>query len=127
MKSERRHELQTNYLADWLTHKIETIRPYLNMILIAVALVALAAIVGAFVTGEQSTRAAVAWTDYFSAAAQSNPARYLVCGPCRMKPIWSWRVASALCIRTVTRRRKRLNGHKSCTNKSPMRTRRRHC
>ena len=75
MKSERRHELQTNYLADWLTHKIEAIRPYLNMILIAVALVVLAAVVGAFVTGEQSTRAAVAWTDYFSAAAQSNPDR----------------------------------------------------
>ena len=48
MKSERRHELQTNALADWLGEAIEKIRPYQNaivggLILVVVLIIALAA------------------------------------------------------------------------------------
>ena len=37
MKSERRHELQHNVLADWLAKSAETIKPYQNMVFWAVA------------------------------------------------------------------------------------------
>ena len=33
MKSERRHELEQNALADWMTDLIETLKPYANYIL----------------------------------------------------------------------------------------------
>ena len=46
MKSERRHELTTNALADWLAGIIERIRPYqttlLGVVLLAVLLIAVA-------------------------------------------------------------------------------------
>ena len=45
MKTERRHELQTNILADWLGHKTEAIRPYFKLILGGIAAVLIVAIV----------------------------------------------------------------------------------
>ena len=39
MKSERRHELQHNELAEWLAKSAQAIKPYQNIIFAAVVLV----------------------------------------------------------------------------------------
>jgi predicted negative regulator of RcsB-dependent stress response len=54
MKSERRHELQHNELADWLAKTAKTIKPYQNMAMAAVALV-LIVIVGYTLWSREST------------------------------------------------------------------------
>ena len=67
MKTERRHELQTNELAIWLTKWIENIKPYWKGILggIIVALVAFAAFY--LVGNRQEQGRALAWQEYFRA------------------------------------------------------------
>jgi hypothetical protein len=44
MKSERRHELQHNELADWLVKSAETIKPYQNLVFAVVVLVLIGAV-----------------------------------------------------------------------------------
>ena len=73
MKSEKRHELQKNVLAEWLGKQIEEIRPHLTMIL-AISLGVVACIVGWYIySGNQSTASATAWTTYFSAFSEREP------------------------------------------------------
>ncbi len=75
MKTERRQELQTNVLADWLGQYVELLRPYSKQLLIgAVALVVLAA-AAAFLMNDQTTRLSAGWNDFFAAAFEENPAR----------------------------------------------------
>jgi hypothetical protein len=74
MKTERRHELQTNVLADWLGHKTEAIRPYTKLILGGIGAVFVVAIAVTVITKQQSERSSRGWADYF-AAATADPVR----------------------------------------------------
>ncbi len=77
MKSERRHELQTNTLADWVGHQVEAAKPHLG--LLVTVLVAAVAIVFAWMyfRAWNTAQTAAAWTDFYKAADQSEPAALL--------------------------------------------------
>jgi hypothetical protein len=76
MKSERRHELQHNELAEWLAKSAQTIKPYQNLILAAVMLV-LIGVVGYTVWSRISAaQTAQAW-DQFRADFESGNAAKL--------------------------------------------------
>ncbi|MHB1038032.1 MAG: YfgM family protein [Pirellulales bacterium] len=68
MKTERRHELQTNVLADWLAHEIEKLKPYSKAILGVV--VAVLVIFGAsiYLRSRASAKQEEGWDLYFSAS-----------------------------------------------------------
>jgi tetratricopeptide (TPR) repeat protein len=70
MKSERRHELQTNELADWLAKKIEVIKPYQNLILGAVLLVVVAIVVFVWWTGKSAEATAEGWDGFYATLAR---------------------------------------------------------
>lgn len=73
MKTERRHELQTNVLADALGHYGEQLRPYAkHFAAVVVAVVAIVAISGFFVS-DQTSRSSIGWADYFAASNDVNP------------------------------------------------------
>lgn len=65
MKSERRHELQTNYLASHLGTAVETGRPYGVYIAAGVAAVALLAIAYGIYATQAAKANALAWGDYY--------------------------------------------------------------
>ena len=71
MKTERRHELQTNELADWLGDKVQAIQPYIKTI-VGVAVLAVVGLFTVFIMrGRNEGRQQAAWTDYFE-AVQTN-------------------------------------------------------
>jgi len=73
MKSERRHELQHNVLADWLAQTFEALKPYQNVIL-GIALVGAVALAGwALMSRESQARNTQAWSDLSRAMASGNP------------------------------------------------------
>ena len=68
MKTERRHELQNNELATWLTVRIEKIQPYLKTVL-GVLILGLVIILGIFIVQNREQQAAAqAWSAYFNAS-----------------------------------------------------------
>jgi hypothetical protein len=73
MKSKRRHELQTNDLADRLGHMIERVRPYTTVImLVAMGIMVLLA-AGYYLSTRQAAKQGLAWR-YFMAAG-TDPQR----------------------------------------------------
>jgi hypothetical protein len=74
MKSERRHELEHNLLADWLADTLAKIKPYQNAILgTAILVVAVVMIVTVWRNMNQA-QATVAWEEYFQALRTGKPA-----------------------------------------------------
>lgn len=73
MKTQRRHELATNVLADWLGEKIEALKPYSTAV--SATALAVVAIVFATVFWYQRREAgtAQAWESYFTAMEEPNP------------------------------------------------------
>lgn len=72
MKTERRHELQTNVLADWLGRQIDALRPYANTIITVVAVVVVA-LVGYSIWNQWSkSAAAAAWGEFFEVTFTGN-------------------------------------------------------
>lgn len=72
MKTERRHELQTNELADWIGRQIEFVGPYGKVILgIGVVSIALIAAIK-FMSASQQRRQANGWTEYFAASTSRD-------------------------------------------------------
>lgn len=67
MKTERRHELATNVLADWLGEKIEAIKPYSTAISATVLAVVVAVFAYVYWSQKNQARQAKAWESYFSA------------------------------------------------------------
>ncbi len=67
MKTQRRHELQTNELADWLGKHIDQVKPYTQWIVGGVILVVV--LIGVFIyfSREQSKQTATAWSAYVAA------------------------------------------------------------
>ncbi len=72
MKTERRHELQTNQLADWLGRQIENIRPHFTTILTVVAVLIVAMIGYGIWSSRSQEAAAEAWTSYFNVSFAEN-------------------------------------------------------
>ena len=77
MKTERRHDLETNYLARKLAAGIECIKPYSSVTTVVV--VGLIAVVGGwfFLRSQATGREAAAWNEYFLATvnASTDPAK----------------------------------------------------
>lgn len=72
MKSERRHELQTNKLADWIGHKIEKIVPYSRAILGGIVAFLVAAIGYTILSHQQYAAAGRAWQSYLEAIMERD-------------------------------------------------------
>ena len=65
MKSERRHELQTNYLADHLGSAVTTGRPYASYVIGGIVVALLAALAYGFYSAQTAKASAAAWGDYY--------------------------------------------------------------
>lgn len=76
MKSERRHELEQNELADWLGESVETVKPYANMILGVILAVLIVIVGGTWWVQQSQAKQGEAW-DAFYAALSSNDAAEL--------------------------------------------------
>lgn len=75
MKTERRHELQTNQLADSLAHWIERARPYSRAGLALVVAVAVAIFAWGYLSVSNNRQAGEAWNEYFDAMTPGNDPR----------------------------------------------------
>ncbi len=73
MKSERRHELEHNVLADWLADTHERTKPYQNAILGGLILLAALIVVAAVWRTMAQRQAARAWGAYFRAIQTGQP------------------------------------------------------
>ncbi len=73
MKTQRRHELQTNTLADRIGHYLQRIRPYQKTILYSVVAVAVLAVALLYLSTQQQAKAGASWEDYFSAMVEQRP------------------------------------------------------
>jgi predicted negative regulator of RcsB-dependent stress response len=73
MKTERRHELATNALADWLGEKIEVLKPYSAAVSASAVAVLVVAAAAAFWYQRRETSAAKAWEGYFTALDERDP------------------------------------------------------
>ena len=72
MKTERRHELQTNTLASSLGEGIEKVRPYTNHILLAIGAFILLLLALMFFRSQAHAKQAKAWEAYFVATTPSE-------------------------------------------------------
>jgi hypothetical protein len=72
MKAEKRHELETNYLANWLGQMLKKTQPYHNAV--TWALVAVVVLLGCWVAWSKFTQrgAASAWDEFYAAMATDN-------------------------------------------------------
>jgi hypothetical protein len=73
MKTQRRHELQTNVLADYLGKQIQHYRPHIRAIAIGLMAVLLAVAAYLYYSNQQRSAAGKGWGDYFKAAGNSDP------------------------------------------------------
>lgn len=77
MKSEQRHELEKNVLADRIGNGIESAKPMLPIIFGTIAVVVVLALGWGWYSSVTRGQAAVAWTDYyFSLDTSNDPASY---------------------------------------------------
>ncbi len=65
MKSERRHELQTNYLADHLGTAVESSRPFAIWVVIGIAAAVVVAVGYGLYSAQAARASASAWGDYY--------------------------------------------------------------
>ncbi len=72
MKSERRHELQKNQLADWLTANVEKAKPYQNAILGVVLLVVVASVGYAWWSQRAKDKEAEGWDFFYAAMSEGG-------------------------------------------------------
>jgi hypothetical protein len=75
MKSERRHELQHNVLADWLAKTAADLKPYQNVISLGVLVVLLGVLGYMWWSHETEAQAAAAWDDMNTAIESGNLAK----------------------------------------------------
>ena len=76
MRSERRHELQQNELADWLSDGIETVKPYTNVTLGLTILILIVVVGGTWWIRQSAAESAEAWDSYYIALVSGNPAAF---------------------------------------------------
>ena len=73
MKTQRRHELQTNTLADQIGVYLQRIRPYQKQILYGAVTLLVLVVAVLYISGQQQARAGVSWQDYFAAMVEQRP------------------------------------------------------
>lgn len=73
MKTDRRHELQTNVLADWIGKHMQQSQGYSKTILAVILLVAAAVIAGTFLAKDQAARSQASWNQFFQAFGERDP------------------------------------------------------
>ncbi|HUT10217.1 MAG TPA: hypothetical protein VMY42_06950 [Thermoguttaceae bacterium] len=101
MKSERRHELEKNELANWMAKSIEGIKPYTNWILGTILLATLATASYAWWSGRSGTKTEEAWALYYQALDNKDPEELDAVGdkyPNHEAAYWAT-IASADCLR----------------------------
>lgn len=72
MKSEERHKLQQNELADWLGRVLTVVKPYTNAILAVVLLVVVVIALSSWWKRQTASEAAGAWDQVYAALATEN-------------------------------------------------------
>ncbi|MCE9604491.1 MAG: hypothetical protein K8U03_06245 [Planctomycetia bacterium] len=72
MKTERRHELEKNQLADWLGHSLQWCEENARLLAGSVVGVLIVAVVFLVLSNRKEERAASAWNSFFSATASDN-------------------------------------------------------
>jgi hypothetical protein len=72
MKSERRHELQHNELAEWIFKAGQWLKPYQNVVLAAAVILIVLIAVYAVVSRTSAARSATAWTELTSGLQGDN-------------------------------------------------------
>jgi tetratricopeptide (TPR) repeat protein len=72
MKTQRRHELQTNELADRIGRYLVVIRPYQNAILFGLVAVVVAGCAVFYLYNQRTAQAQLSWSDYFNAFADQK-------------------------------------------------------
>ena len=73
MKTERRHELQTNTLAVTLAHWIEVLKPYSRAGLALVIALIVVVCAWGYLSAQNSRRMAEGWNEYFEAPTSRDP------------------------------------------------------
>jgi len=76
MKSQRRHELEQNELAQWLGDVAKTIKPYQNLILGMLLVVLVGTAAYAVWSRQSGSRSAAAWTALFEAVESNDPFQF---------------------------------------------------
>lgn len=101
MKSERRHELEHNVLADWLGKTIPKIKPYSSSILLGVLIVALGATLVHWWTGHSYAKWGDAWDAYYASFGDPNAAEELdkVAEQYAHSEVGEWATATAADLR----------------------------
>jgi hypothetical protein len=77
MKTTRRHELQTNELADSLAHWIEAVKPYSRAALALVVAVVVVMFAWGYLSAQSQRKAAEGWNAFFDAQSSRDPAEVL--------------------------------------------------
>lgn len=72
MKTERRHELATNDLADWIGDKVEELKPYSTAIWATVLAVAVLVFAGVYWSRKSEAKVEAGWDQYFQARTQET-------------------------------------------------------
>lgn len=73
MKTERRHELQHNVLADTLERWIEAVKPYSRALLAGLIGIVVLFAAWAYLANQNARHAAEGWTEYFDAMMSPDP------------------------------------------------------
>lgn len=73
MKTERRHELQTNVLADYLGKHLQRIQPYSKHISLGVMLIVVAILAGLYFSNKRAAEMGAGWSDFLAAFAATDP------------------------------------------------------
>ena len=76
MKTQRRHELQTNQLADRIGVYLQKVRPYQKQILYGVAAVAVLGGAVLYLSSQQQAKAGVSWQEYFGDWSNNGRTRW---------------------------------------------------
>jgi hypothetical protein len=72
MKTERRHELQNNQLASWLTGYVETLKSYARPVVGMLGIGLLAFIAYVFLSNRSDASRSVGWQEYYEAVGTGN-------------------------------------------------------
>ncbi len=73
MKTERRHELQTNVLADYLGKHLQRIKPYSRHISLGALLIFAAILAGLYFSNKRAAEMGAGWSDFLAAFSATDP------------------------------------------------------
>lgn len=75
MKTQRRHELQKNVLADWINHQLTAVEPFLKYVALGALVLAIVGVAAAFLMRQRNAAREAAWEDYYAALAERDADR----------------------------------------------------